>query len=175
MEPGDIGFAHTKDFIGKAIRFGEWVRWRKGDYWNHVFVVDRIVDDVVYILQADSRGVTNGSTLASLGEYVLVEMADHADKTTLLSFCRRQLKDGYSWSTILAIAVDIISPRWFPSFRSASKRKASWICSTLTAEAMRFGGWYYSWPDIYFVSPSQLYEALNPGASLPAKGDVCCS
>lgn len=155
-----IGFARTNDFVGRTIRFGEFLRFRSGDKWNHVFHIDSIKDGIPYVLQADARGVTNDKPLSSVGEYVLMDIRHLCDTDKVLFFARKQIKDRYSWSTILAIAVDIILPQWAPSFRSASKRKTSWICSTLGAEALRFGGWYHDWPDIYFITPAQLSSVL---------------
>ena len=160
-EVGMVGFARTNDFIGKAIRFGEWLRFRKGDTWNHAFIVDSIKDGIPYVLQADVRGVTNDKPLSSVGEYILLNPKVVADLDKLRYFARKQLRDGYGWATIFFLVVDIITPKWFPAFHPSSKGRPSWICSTLTGEALRFAGWYHDWADPMLVTPAQLYEALT--------------
>jgi len=47
---------------------------------------------------------------------------------------------------------------WFPSFRGS--RKNSWVCSGLSCESLRFGGWFHNWTGIYTIFPQQAYDAL---------------
>lgn len=161
-EPGDIVFAHSNGIMGKAIRLGEWLRFRKGSTWNHVCFIDRVVDGVPYVLQAEPRGVTVDKTLDSVGTYLLVKQPNGVDTSKVMFFARQQVGDRYGWLMIVALAVDIVTPSWFPTFHLASRKKSAWICSVLTAEAMRFGGWYHPWASIYMVTPSQVYEVLLP-------------
>lgn len=165
-------FAHSRGFMGKAIRFGEWLRRPRltgaasvlagpGYRWNHVCFIDRIENEVAYVIQAEDHGITNTQTLESVGEYRLVTPPDHVDLDSMMWFARQQLGDEYGWGTIIAIAIDIVTPGWFPSFRPANKRSNSWICSAITAESLRWGGWYHQWPDIYLVTPAQLFLALE--------------
>lgn len=161
-EPGDIVFAHSNGIMGRAIRLGEWLRFRRGSTWNHVCFIDRVEDGVPYVLQAEPRGVTVDKTLDSVGTYLLVKSPNGVDRSKYMDFARRQVGDRYGWLMIAALAIDIVTPAWFPTFHLASRRKTAWICSVLSAEAMRFGGWYHPWPSIYMVTPSQVYEALLP-------------
>lgn len=160
MTPGDIGFAHTTGAMGKLIRIGEWLRFRKGSQWNHMFIVDRVVDDVPYIIQATLRGVTDSATLESVapgGRYIT--FGPEARRDDLLAFARKQVGLCYGFGTILAIAIDILTWNWVPSFRGA--RKSSWICSALGCEALRYGGWMHDFVDIYTITPAQAYLALK--------------
>lgn len=154
MEPlaGDIVFAHSNGFMGRAIRFAERLRWRKGSYWNHVCIVEGKDENGVWqVIQADIRGVER-ATLKSVGEYQLVDLPIGVDTSKVLEFTRAQVGSKYSILSILSILIDIITPEWFPSFR----RDNTWICSSVTAEALRYGGWLHNWGDIYTVTPSQL-------------------
>lgn len=161
-QPGDIGFAHTTGLMGRLIRLGEWLRFRKGSHWNHAFVVDRVVDGVPYIIQATLRGVTDSAPLATVapgGNYVTMPPPMTASRSGVLKFARAQVGAPYSFATIVAIAIDIVTWNWFPSFRGA--RRNSWICSALVGESLRFGGWLHDFRDIYEVTPSQLWEAIS--------------
>lgn len=160
-KPGTLVFAHTSDAIGWAIRLGEWLRWRKGDHWNHVAIIDRVDNGVPYVTQAAFGGVTDTAPLASLGDYELVELPEYVQASDVLYFSRKQVGDEYGWGTILALAFDIITPSWFPTLRPAKKGRPSWICSALVGESLRFGGWYHPWPDPMMVTPAQLYDALT--------------
>jgi hypothetical protein len=148
--------------MGRAIRFGEWLRFRRGSKYNHVCFVDRVENGVAYVLQAEPHGVTDDKTLDSVGAYLLVKPPAGVDPDDYMYFARKQVGDRYGWLMILALAVDIVTPAWFPTFHLASRKKTAWICSVLTAEAMRFAGWYQPWPSIYMVTPSQVYEAIFP-------------
>jgi len=153
---GDIVFAHSNGIMGRAIRFGEFLRWRKGSHWNHACVVSKIAKDgTVYVIQADIHGV-NEATLESVGEYIIIEPPAGVSRAKILNFTRNQVGSKYGLLSILSIVFDIISPNWFPSLR----RKNSWICSAVTGEALRFGGWLQNWPDVYTVTPAQLFDAV---------------
>ena len=160
MLAGDVGFAKTKGWMGRAIRLGEWVKFRKSEF-NHMFILDREVDGVWYIIQATMKGVTDTATLESVsktGTYVLIAPPAGADRARLLQFARAQVGLEYGYWTILAISLDILTWQWVPSLRGA--RKQSWICSALSCEALRFGGWLHNWLSIYDVMPQQAYDVL---------------
>jgi hypothetical protein len=154
--PGDIVFAHSNGIMGRAIRFGEFLRWRKGSHWNHACVVSRIgKDGTAYVIQADIHGV-NEAPLESVGEYIILEPPAGVSRVKILNFTRNQVGSKYGILSIVSIVFDILSPNWFPSLR----RKNSWICSAVTGEALRFGGWLQNWPDVYTVTPAQLFDAV---------------
>jgi len=163
-QPGDIGFAHSNGFFGKAIRFGERIRWgEKPSEWNHAFIVDRVelvgsVDEgfrhEIYIIQAEPSGVTNDKLIQSVGSYTLIEPTPDLPRADILKFARAQVGSHYGFMTIVFVALDIISPNWFPSFR----RRGTWICSALVAESLRYAGWLEAWGDIYTVTPAQLWQ-----------------
>ena len=159
MEPlaGDVVLAHSNGLMGRAIRFAEKLRWRKGSYWNHTCIVNRKDENGVwYVIQADIRGV-NEARLDSVGEHQLVDLPEGVDTHKVLEFTRAQLGTGYSILSIISIMFDIVTPNWFPEFRKDN----TWICSAVTAEALRYGGWLKNWGSIYTVTPSQLATALN--------------
>jgi len=163
MTPGDIGFAHTHGWMGKLIRLGEWLRFKRGSEWNHQFVVsDEVdVDGTPFVIQATLRGVTDTARLDQVapgGRYITMAPPDACDRHELLVFMKSQVGIRYSLMTILAIAIDIVTWDWFPAFRGA--RKPSWICSALVNEAMRFSGWLHPWIDLYSVTPQDGYCAL---------------
>lgn len=161
-QPGDIGFSHNVGGMAFFIRLGEWLRFRKGDYVNHEFVVDRVFNGVPYIIQATLRGVTDTARLVDVapgGSYMIVVPPATIDRDKLLEFCRSQVGDEYGILTIAAIAIDLASWSWFPSFRGA--RKNSWICSALSNEGLRYAGWLHQWTDIYCVTPAEGLLALE--------------
>jgi hypothetical protein len=168
MKPGDIVFAHSTGILGRIIRLGEWIRFCPGSMWNHVAILDREVDGVWYIIQAEAKGVTNDKALDSVapgGHYTVLSTPRGVDNRKVLRFARAQVGYAYGWLTILAVAVDILTPFWFPAFRS----KNSWICSALGAEALRAGGWIKNWRDIYLVTPAQLWTALYPADEITTR------
>lgn len=153
---GDIVFAHSSGMMGKAIRFGERLQFKRGSFYNHVCIVDRIVDGVAYVVQAEPRGVTNDKTLESVGTVTLITPPAHVDVEKMLTFARAQVGSKYGFMSIVSIVVDVISWDWFPAMRA----RGTWICSALTAESLRYGGWFHNWPDIYIPKPSDVYNAL---------------
>ena len=156
---GDLVFAHTNGLMGRAIRLGEVIRWKRGSLWNHVAIIDRIEGDEVYVIQAEPRGVTDNKKLdevAPSGRLVLIEPPLGVDKLQILEFARQQVGQHYGFVSILAVIADILTPDWFPLLR----RRNSWICSALAGEALRAGGWIHKWADIYTVTPAQLWQAL---------------
>ena len=160
-KPGDIGFAHSNGIMGKAIRFGERIRWgEKPSHWNHAFVVDTVwfKDDgsaVVTVIQAEPSGVTNDKLIETVGEYILIEPRPGHDRNDILAFARAQVGDRYGWGSILSVIFDVLTPNWFPAFR----HRNTWICSALVAESLRFAGWLQEWGDIYTATPAQVFEA----------------
>jgi len=158
---GDIVFARSSGLAAKLIRVGERIKFKgKGDIWNHVCVVDRIVDGKVYVLQATPKGVTNDKTIDTIGDYLVIEPPMYVDKVAMSTFGRSQLNAPYGWTSILTCIFDLWTPSWFPSIR----RPGSFICSALVAETLRAGGWFTphsNWPDIYVVTPSELFTAFT--------------
>jgi hypothetical protein len=142
--------------MGRAIRFGEFLRWRKGSHWNHACVISRVdKDGVAYVIQADIKGV-NEARLDSVGDYIILEPPARVNRNKVLAFTKAQIGSKYGILSILSIVTDIISPNWFPAMR----RKNTWICSAVTGEALRYGGWLHNWADIYTITPAQLFDAL---------------
>lgn len=164
-EPGDVGFAHNAGVMGKLIRVGEWLQLRNSE-WNHEFIVSRVVDGVPFIIQATLKGVIESPlrTVAPGGTYITFAPPDGTDRAKVVEFARSQLGLHYGVMTILAIAIDIVSWNWVPSLRGA--RKQSWICSGLSSEALRYGGWLHEWIDIYDVTPQQAFDVLAIGGSV---------
>ena len=154
--PGDIVFSHSSGWMAKCIRYAERLRWRKGSYWNHACVISRVDrDGTVYVIQAQLKGVAE-ARLDSVGHYVVLEPPYGVNRNKVLAFTKMQVGSSYGLLSILSIMFDIISPDWFPSLRMPR----TWICSAVTGEALRYGGWLHDWDDLYCITPSQLFDSL---------------
>jgi len=152
---GDIVLAHGDGLISKAIRFAERIRGRGGDNWNHVAILDRQVDGVWYVVQAEAKGVTSDKTLSSVGTYAVIAAPYYVDRHAVVEFARSQVGSKYGFMSILSCVVDIIIPD------SICLRKSNtWICSGLAAAALMYGGWdkALTWArrDIYTMMPSEM-------------------
>lgn len=148
--------------MGRLIRIGESIRFKRGTTWNHEFVVDRVEDGKIYVIQATLRGVTDTATLDEIapgGKFLTMPPPQGVSRDDLLHFCRSQVGIRYGFGTILSIAIDILTWNWFPSFRGS--RKPSWICSALVNEGLRYAGFLHQWPNIYTVTPAEGYDALT--------------
>ena len=156
---GDIVFAHGKGFISRAIRLAERLRFQQNDaHWNHVAIITATGARGYRIVQAESRGVTAGwfASPADIAEKVEVVKCPAADRAKVLAFANAEVGSTYGYLTILSIAISLIVP-WFVTVR----QPGTWVCSALGAESLRAGGFLERWPDIYQVSPAQLYEAVT--------------
>lgn len=143
--------------MGRAIRFGETLRWKRGSQFNHVAIVSEIRNGVPYVIQAEPRGISNDKPITSVGLFITRRPPRGVDPKKVVTFAKKQVGYKYGWFSIVSVFFDILTPNWFPSFR----RDNTWICSALGAEALRYGGWFYSWPDIYTVTPAQLYDVYR--------------
>lgn len=161
-QPGDVGFAHTTGIMGRLIRWGEWLKFKRGSGWNHMFIVDRIVDGEPYIIQATLKGVTDTAKLSEVapgGNYIVMQPPLGTSRKQIVTFARAQVGLEYGLWTIVALTIDILSWQWFPALRGA--RKESWICSALVMESLRYGGALFDILDIYTITPAQAYCLLN--------------
>jgi hypothetical protein len=161
-DPGDIGFARTTGIMGRLIRLGEWLKFRTAR-WNHKFIVSDLVDvdGMPFVIQATMEGVTETCRLDEVapgGVAVTMPPPPECDVAKLLEFAKAQVGIEYGFLTDVAMAIDIVTWDWVPSFRSA--RKPSWQCAALACEALRYAGWLHEWPDIYSILPDEGYEAL---------------
>ena len=164
ITPGSVGFCHSKGLVGRAIRLGERLRFRRGDFWNHVFIVsdEHDAQGRQLVIQAVGRGVTGDSpliTVAPGGKFEIATLPEEVDLDFILEFAKGEIGAEYSWLAILMNAVRCLLPTWVPLPRL--RTVSSWICSALGAEALRFGGWLHRWPDIYDVNPAELWSALK--------------
>jgi hypothetical protein len=160
---GDVGFARTKGVMGWLIRLGTWLKFRKARF-NHQFAIDDRVDTdgTPFVIQATMRGVTNTARfdeIAPGGTVVTMAPPDIVDRAKFLEFLHQQVGLEYGFITDTAMAIDIVTWDWVPSFRGA--RKNSWQCSALINEALRFGGWLHPWVDIYAILPDEGFDALT--------------
>jgi hypothetical protein len=163
VSAGSIGFARTTGIMGRLIRLGEWLKFRQSEF-NHMFIVSDGVDEKgePLIIQATIRGVTGSAplnTVAPGGQFVILTLPAGVDPQKVLEFAKSQIGTEYGVLTILAIALDILSFSWVPAFMGS--RKPSWICSGLSCEALRFGGWLHEWVNLYTVMPPQAYDVLT--------------
>lgn len=162
VQAGDIGFARTTGVMGWLIRVGTWLRLRKARF-NHMFAVDDQVDTdgTPFVIQATMRGVINTARLDEVapgGTIVTMTPPSVVDRARFLEFLHAQVGQEYGFITDVAMALDIVTWNWIPSFRGA--RKPSWQCAALVCEGMRFGGWLHDWVDIYSILPDEGYDAV---------------
>jgi hypothetical protein len=160
IKAGYVVFARTNGIMGKLIRVGEWLKLRRCE-WNHMAIVDRLENGEWYVIQATLKGVTNTARLVDVapgGSYIVVVPPPEVDLDKVVVFAEEQVGVCYGMGTILAISIDILTYQWVPALRGA--RKNSWICSALGAEALRFGGWFHSWVDLYTVVPEDAFETI---------------
>lgn len=155
MQPGDLIFCRGRGAIARAIRIGEWLRGGRGR-WNHVAVITAVDHDGIEVIQAEGRGVTCRKVwmLEDIAPEVEV-VTPKCDQLAQVAFLRAQVGSTYGWITIASICITIIAP-WFLTVRIPD----TWICSAVAAESLRVGGWFHDWPDIYQVTPQQLYDAV---------------
>jgi Permuted papain-like amidase enzyme, YaeF/YiiX, C92 family len=159
IKRGDTGYAKTNGFLGLLIRVGERLKWRKGEV-NHAFIVVTEGDsyDEVWIIQATLKGVVKSRLSELIASAQVVEIYGqpegvYAERVAV--FAEKQIGKPYGILSDLCIALDILTPDWFIEFR----RNWTWICSAMSGEAMRFGGWYLDVADIYCLTPQQLKDA----------------
>ena len=163
MQQGDLVFCHNSNLIGRAIRWGEWLRFRKGAYYNHVATLDIPVPNSNgdwFILQANQNGVTCYGYLSDLSKngssYEVVPAPAGVNTAKQIEFLYSQIGRHYGWLTIASIVTTLILPQFINVMLPNT-----WICSAIAAEACRAGGWIHSWPDIYQVAPAQLFEVVT--------------
>lgn len=158
IQPGDLVFSHGRGIIDWTIRAAEWVRFRRGSKYNHVGMIGwQLKDGDWVVLEAESQGMTNATltSLTSKGEVLITSPPPEVKRLRAIDFMNLQFGDRYGFITIVSVAISIILPGSIRLFRPGT-----WICSAVVAEALRFGGWYCRWDDIYGVTPAQLYEAV---------------
>ena len=156
MEPGDLVFFHGTSLVSRAIRWAEWVRWRKGSKWNHVAVLDEVSETGWTLVQAEGRGVTRGAPLSTC-QFQVVPLPEGVDRSDVLAFARAQVGSRYGFLTIFSILVTLLTPKFVNLMLPNT-----WICSAMAAESLRCGGWIRPFGDIYQVTPAELWEALSP-------------
>jgi hypothetical protein len=158
-QPGDIVWCRTAGVMGKLIRLGEWIKFRKCAYNHECIVSDIDETGAVWVIQATMRGIVRSplATLTPGGSYITMAPPPECDRAKIVEFMKAQLElhIKYGILTILAISIDILSYQWVPAFQRASK--ATWICSAVSEEAQRYAGWLYPWLSIYTVIPEQSY------------------
>lgn len=167
-EPGDLVFCHSKGFVGAGIRLAEKFRrdWhdaseKPGSNWNHVAVLEecsgpKTQPKLWTVLQAQGRGVTRASldSVAPRGQFDIVRLPSGACAGSVVRFMRAQVGAKYGFVTVASILLTLFTPRFFNVMKPGT-----WICSAVAGESMRFGGWLKNWPDVYEVTPAQLWIA----------------
>jgi hypothetical protein len=177
-QPGDLVACHSKGAVGDAIRTAERFRrdWSEddkfsseaaGDRWNHWAILGSCEGaprrpENWTLIQAEGHGVTSTArldTVAPGGHYQVVRLPPECNRIRVLDFAGAQVGSHYGFLTIASIVATLLSPRFVNVMLPGT-----WICSAVTAESLRFGGWLHAWPDIYQVSPAQLWCALTGGS-----------
>jgi hypothetical protein len=158
LKAGDLAFCHGGGIVDWGIRAAEWLRFRKGSRYNHVAVLNAPLGDGDWsVIEAESPGVIM-STLSSLtahGEVKIVSVPVVCNRQDVVQFMRFQLGEKYGFLTIASLLVSLILPGSVNFYKPGT-----WICSAVAAEALRYGGWFHQWDNIYQVSPAQLYQVL---------------
>jgi len=161
-EAGDLVFCHSKGIISRAIRVAQRLRSTPEDArWNHVAILDRLEDNGWYVIQAEAKGVTSNRMLKDVapgGKMQIVSCPATVSRKKILDFARSQISDPYGFITILSIAFDFILPQSI-----AIRKSGTWVCSALVAGGLWYGGYpkAMTWPDLYQVTPADLYGALG--------------
>jgi Permuted papain-like amidase enzyme, YaeF/YiiX, C92 family len=161
IKVGDIGFARTKGVLGRLIRYGEYLKFRSSDF-NHTFIVvsTGATYDEIFVIQATLKGVRLdrlSSLFENASEIHIVAPPPEVNRRKIALFAISQIGHPYGLMSIACIGLDILTPDWFISTR----RNGTWICSALTAEALRYAGWFVDWKDIYTVTPTGLWLVIN--------------
>jgi len=165
--PGDLVFCYGKGAVAWGIRMAERFRrdWRnaseaRGDKFDHVAIVEAPLPDGDWtLIQALGSGVVadapgKPSRLSHYDRYSVV--ACPGDRSRTVAFARAQIGRPYGFVTIASILVTLLTPYFINVMLPET-----WICSALAGESIRFGAWLHSWPDIYQVSPAQLWCGLE--------------
>lgn len=159
--PGDLVFCHSVDIVGRFIRLAERIRFRGGSMYNHVATLNEWhTEDGGFwtVIQAEAHGITDYRELDDVapgGSYTIVPTPAQ-NVAQQLAFLRAQVGEPYGFLTIASILVNLMLPKFIDV-----ELPGTWICSAVAAEALRAGGWLHNWPDIYEVSPAQLFEILQ--------------
>ena len=154
-KPGDIVFFHGTGFVDGAIRWAEKIRFKKGSAWNHVAILKERTDKGWTLYQAEGKGITDTGLLGDSG-YFILRLPEGVNREKVLEFANGEVGKPYGFLTILSILVTLFMPQFVNVMLPNT-----WICSAYAAEAMRTGGWYHPWPDLYQTSPAALWEALQ--------------
>lgn len=121
------------------------------------------------VIQAEAHGVTGTrpdgtaflarrlDAVAPGGWTCLVRPPAGVEPARTMAFARGEVGAGYGFATIAAIVVEKVTPAWA---HLPFRRPGTWVCSALGCEALRFGGWYHRWPDVYGVDPAEAMRAL---------------
>ena len=170
-QAGSLVFCHNTNIVGRAIRWGEWLRFRKGDFYNHVATLETPVplsDGDWFVIEALGSGVTDLGRLSSIvapgGTYTIVPAPSAVDTAKQLAFLRAQVGQRYGFLTIVSIIASLLTPAFINVMLPNT-----WICSAVAAEALRAGGWLHNWPDLYQVNPAQLFEELDTSQAYDVK------
>jgi len=162
-QPGDRVYVHSTKLLSRLIQGAQWLRWRAGSKWNHMFIlVSPIMTSPTTtvdwtIIQAAGKGVSYATySSAAAGNEVAIVSASDLEREKVVEFMMGQVGVKYGFLTIVAIAVNLYTP----SFIHIDFRKdGTWICSAVANEASRFGGLIRQWRNIYGVSPAESWIA----------------
>jgi hypothetical protein len=182
---GDLVACHSHGVIGSAIRLGQRLQgdtWQARGLkvpaaaadepwmWNHFAILDRQYAGGTWsVIQAEAHGVTGTdnagkafdekplSAIAPGGRFEILQLPAGAERCRVLSMARGEVGAHYGFVSIASIVATLLTPR---PLRFDFRRGGTWICSALAGEALRAGGWFHQWSDIYQLTPAQLYAEL---------------
>ncbi|MDE2025158.1 MAG: hypothetical protein KGJ07_01560 [Patescibacteria group bacterium] len=134
-EPGDfVLIRHTNvgfDFIDKCIAFGQSLRFKGAEKsYTHAAL---LIGNDGSIIEALAEGVKRNNISKYKGfDFTLVKInASQADREEMVDFAVSCLGDGYGWSTILSIALSLLTGLKFSFGFDGTE-----ICSGLVASAL---------------------------------------
>ena len=157
VNPGDLVLAHGKGFLSKTIRFGQWLRpsWRHWKYWNHSAIVSSVSEknEVLCIQMGRKCEEIPLSEVSPGGVTKIMPAPRNVDTFAALCYARSQLGIKYSYSTILSIALNLLTPKMIHvDFRRSGD---SLICSGLVARSWEHGGWQCP-TDPFQITPAEM-------------------
>ncbi len=151
---GDLVAYDSPGDVAWALKLAQRIRWH-GDK-NHFAWLDRQDSTGQWFIgQAEGCGVTIDKPLVLGPNDAVVKIPTGCDREKFLFFARAQVGRKYGFLTILSIFLTELMP-----MAVNVMLPDTWICSAVVGEALRFGGWYHDWPDIYQCAPDELWEAL---------------
>jgi hypothetical protein len=161
IQPGDIGVAHSRGFLGAIIRFGTRSKW------NHSFVIETVDDEEdptkITVIQAEAHGVLRSalSDVAPGGGYAVLPCPRGVNRKLVVRQARDLLRTKYAFVSCVSVGFQLLMKRVHIPVRLAVMETGTIFCSAVSALCLHQGGYRKLWPDIYNVTPADIAAALG--------------